>query len=204
MRRYVNRGLQDNYIMRHLRGAIFFFFLFYIVTCRNNEAPTHAVQGSPEIDEKIIKIDSDSIVDLNTSHKNEPIKLNLIESDSLNTLCEKCNVRLIEKINSNIQNLTENDIHLFLCSLSKACTANVEFSEFSNEVLFKVIEVNTEDFINALGGNNDIEREFIYNELSYPILDYDLEQIMRNVNEINQHDDVKFKVLEALKNASSN
>ena len=86
---------------------------------------------------------------------------------------------------------------LFLKSFSRECSSNVEFSEFSNEVLFKILEKQPSLFIDAMCLNDKtIEYSDIYLEISSPLSDlFPLDAINKifksSTHECSQLDSIK-------------
>lgn len=89
------------------------------------------------------------------------------ESDSL-----KCNISIVREAYQNIDRISGELMLKILKTLGRDCKNNVEFSEFSNETLFKVIQKNPEVFAETLENNlNQIDiKEIIYN-LENPLHD---------------------------------
>jgi hypothetical protein len=84
----------------------------------------------------------------------------------------KCNENIVLKVHEKLDSLTVKDIADFLKVFSIKCKNNVEFSEFSNEVLFEVIDKQPTNFIKAICETNDeVEYQIIYDELKSPIHD---------------------------------
>jgi hypothetical protein len=73
-----------------------------------------------------------------------------------------------------------------LKTFGNECKGNVEYTEFSNEVLFKVINKKTEIFIDVFNKNiESLETEVILKELESPLLDQaDLNQIISKIQAI--------------------
>lgn len=93
-------------------------------------------------------------------------------SNSQNKDLIKCNTSIILETTEKIDSVSENLMLRFLKTFGKDCRNNVEFSEFSNEILFKVIQQQPELFCEVLEDNkNQIEFEEIILELKSPIND---------------------------------
>lgn len=138
----------------------------------------------------------DTIVNTNENEKTEII-------DTIGN-CEKCNIRYVVNVDKNISNLQENEVRLFLCTFSPLCEDDAEFGEFSNKVLFKLLDTNTELFFKVLTNEiKNIHIELILYELENPINDLiNIKVIKNKVNEIEIIDNrLKDKVLKALQNA---
>ncbi|WP_319481653.1 hypothetical protein [uncultured Draconibacterium sp.] len=90
-----------------------------------------------------------------------------IENDSL-----KCNISVVREVYQNQDNVSKKLMLEFLKTFGKDCKNNVEFSEFSNETLYKVIQKNSDVFSKTLEDNlNQIDfNEIIFN-LKNPLND---------------------------------
>lgn len=84
----------------------------------------------------------------------------------------KCNTNLVLNIHENLDSLTVKEIINFLKVFSIKCRNNVEFSEFSNEVLFEVMDRQPDNFIKAIcETQSDIDYQIIYDEIKSPLHD---------------------------------
>ena len=85
---------------------------------------------------------------------------------------EKCDISIILEMHQNIENVSEDLMFQFLKTFGPECKNNVEFSEFSNETLFKVIQNEPELFCKVLENNqNLIDFETILGALKSPLHD---------------------------------
>jgi hypothetical protein len=115
-----------------------------------------------KLDKKNVTIDS-----LDKSEKE--ISKNDNKTDSI-----ICNIDIVLSTLNRIDSLSDSEIRLFLKTFSQKCRNNVEFSEFSNEMLFKVLEKHTEAFLRIICDSNssdEIDFETIYRELESPLHD---------------------------------
>ncbi len=115
--------------------------------------------------------------------------------------CNRCDIEVVKETASNLEKLEYSEISQFLYTFSKDCSKNVEYSEYSNEVLFKVLEKYPEDFIICMTKDKGLELEYIYSELSTPILDINGRVIYEKVQNVSGDKHVKEKILKALKKA---
>jgi len=90
--------------------------------------------------------------------------------------CEKCSINAILKLNEAIRNPSENEINCFLKSFDENCKNNVEYSEWSKEVLYDLLENYPERLTTALNTENQFNETVILNAISSPLIDenYDL------------------------------
>ena len=92
-------------------------------------------------------------------------------------------------------------MHRFLYTFSKDCSKNIEYSEYSNEMLFKVFEKYPEQLINCMSKEKDLDIDYILLELSTPLLDINGKVIYEKVQNASGDKLIKEKILEALKKA---
>ncbi len=115
------------------------------------------------------------IFKLNQKKVSENSSQNQAEKEySLITDTIKCNTEIVLRTLNKIDSLSESDIRLFLKVFSPKCRNNVEFSEFSNELLFKVLEKHPDSFISVICNSkldDNIDFNTIYEELKSPLHD---------------------------------
>jgi hypothetical protein len=93
----------------------------------------------------------------------------------------KCNEDLISKTNNKLKSLNYQEIFDFLYTFDDTCSS-VEFEEYSNEVLFNVLQFYPSSFIELLSTKNKLYKKAIYKELSSPIVDAPYAQIIKPVD----------------------
>ena len=103
----------------------------------------------------------------------------------------KCNEYIILETQANINALSLDQLIRFLATFSIDRNTNVEFSEFSNEVLFSVIYQQPHLFLEALCRmDKNIEYKQIYKEIMYPIHDLiPIDSIYCKINSLNNQCD---------------
>lgn len=97
---------------------------------------------------------------------------NSLNTNELDTI--KCSIRVILRTLTKMDSLSDSDIKLFLQAFSPKCKNNVEFSEFSNEMLFKVLEKHPDTFIRIicnLKADDQIDFKTILDVLKSPLHD---------------------------------
>lgn len=115
--------------------------------------------------------------------------------------CTRCDILVVKQTEARINKLKYADLHDFLYTFSKDCSKNVEYSEYSNEMLFKVLEKYPKELIDCMSKEKELNLDYIYSELSTPLLDINAEIIYEKVQNALGNKYVKEKVLEALKKA---
>jgi hypothetical protein len=117
-----------------------------------------------------------------------------------------CNYNCWRSLSETNYKYSENELILFLRTISSTCHNNVEFSEFSNETLFKLVENNPSLFLKVMTNEKlKLEIEIINNVLENPVHDLlNLKDIYSKIEKVKPADDkTKEKVLAALKIAIS-
>ena len=113
--------------------------------------------------------------------------------------CEKCEIQKITTVYKNVDNLNYQIINEFLCTFDKSCENNVEYSQWSNEMLFKVIENSTDLYFEVLENYNQREKDYLLKELESPIHDgIDIQIIYDNIKSSNAMEDIKNQYLNTL------
>ncbi len=86
------------------------------------------------------------------------------------TTCKKCDVSKAQVIEIHEQNLTYNVVSEFLCTFDSVCNNNVEFSEYSNKILFRVLANAPELYFNVLE-NEKLDKNLFLRAIENPIDD---------------------------------
>jgi len=85
--------------------------------------------------------------------------------------CKKCDGDIVLATFEKQSEFTRQDVDEFLCTIDKSCIDNVEFGQFSNEVLFLVANRNPKIFLSSLAENSSSNRQYIIRMFSDPIND---------------------------------
>ncbi|MGE5457590.1 MAG: hypothetical protein ACM3RX_04485 [Methanococcaceae archaeon] len=122
------------------------------------------------------------------------------------TFTFKCNVDFVLEIHENLDSLTVNEIIEFLKVFSIECRNNAEFSEFSNEVLFEVMDRQPDKFIKAICETQaDVEYQLIYDEIKSPVHDLiPINKIKKSIESVPQRCERIDSVIKSLDIASRN
>jgi len=115
----------------------------------------------------------------------------------------KCNSETIIETIEGINNISEDLMLRFLNSFIEECKHNVEFSEFWNETLFKVIQNEPELFCKVLEKNNaQIDIGSMVSELKSPLHDLiDLELTINKIADTKCNTTLKSQMILALNSA---
>ena len=118
----------------------------------------------------------------------------------------KCNEDIVLRVHEHLDSLSVNEIIQFLKVFSIECRNNVEFSEFSNEVLFEVMDRQPMSFIKAIcETQSDIEYQAIYSEIKSPLHDLiPLDKIKKSVKSAPQRCERIDSVIKSLDIATRN
>lgn len=121
-------------------------------------------------------------------------------SDIEETDSFKCNISVVTETFQNIDHVSEDSMLRFLKTFGKDCKNNVEYSEFSNEVLFKLLQSHPEQFCIVLENHKDsIDFSYVIQEIENPLLDLvDLEETKEKIEKSLNDMELKVKLLKAL------
>jgi TRAP-type uncharacterized transport system substrate-binding protein len=114
-----------------------------------------------------------------------------------------CNIKAVEIANQNVTKLTENECLGFLKSIDIVCKNNVEYSEFSNGTLFKILETNPLILIKTIEINKtDLHLDLIYAMIEDPIDDgFKLQNIKNKLLEMTYESSIKENIIKCLDKA---
>jgi hypothetical protein len=111
--------------------------------------------------------------------------------------CERCDVDVVAEVSANLDDIAPDTFYRFLCSFHESCSTNVEYSEFSNEMLFKLLERYPQEFIHCMK-RRPIQREYIYDRLSQPLVYETNHQLRMKVSAASGNVKIKNSILAAL------
>lgn len=115
----------------------------------------------------------------------------------------KCNVKVVLEMNESINSASDKLVLRFLKTFGEECKNNVEYSEFSNETLYKLIQNQPKLFCEVLEEHrNEIELNEILEELENPLHDLiDLDKTKEGIKDSKLNQDLKTKLIEAINKA---
>ncbi len=111
--------------------------------------------------------------------------------------CTKCSIEYVKVVNTEINALTLDLVKDFLCTFDKSCDNNAEFSEWSTETLFLVIQKYPKLFIDAVSDKR-LDIPCILKALENPLYDMDLQGTYDSLNAINSDEKKKELYLSAI------
>lgn len=118
---------------------------------------------------------------------------------------EKCDGAILLRTSERIGRLKQDEIRDFLLTFGQECKNNVEYSEWSNELLFSLLDKQTELTLKTIEKEErKIEMNEILNVLNDPINDLiDIKEILVKVDNVKMNKRFKNRIIEQLKSAES-
>jgi len=118
--------------------------------------------------------------------------------------CDKCDLEKVRIVNQHLGSLTAQMISEFLCTFDNSCRNNVEYSEFSNETLFAVLEKAPNLFFQVVS-RGQTDNSIILQEIENPISDLiDLQKIYDKIKHTTTKTEIKAEYLNAVILAAKN
>jgi hypothetical protein len=108
-------------------------------------------------------------------------------------------------VSKSVGRVTHQEIVDFLLTFGEECKNNVEYSEWSNELLFELLEKQTELTVKTIAHQTQrIELAAILENLEGPIHDrFDLKTIIAKVEKVKFNPEMKNEIINRLKIANS-
>jgi len=91
--------------------------------------------------------------------------------------CAKCNTEELLEFSENIDNLNYYIVKNFICTFDSTCINNIEYSEWSNELVFKLVEKDINLMNKVLHDLGFNYVKLICDELQTPVIDVDIKRI---------------------------
>jgi hypothetical protein len=137
------------------------------------------------------------------------LRLVILTSLALTTLnlygqtIKKCDGAIVLFTKTKLGQLTQREIRDFLLTFGQECRNNVEYTEFSNEILFELLDKQTDLLLLTMekeGGK--IEMEIILEDLGTPINDeIDVKTLLAKVEKIKVNGQIKKDIVDRLNSA---
>lgn len=121
-----------------------------------------------------------------------------LEIENKSNKCISSNINEIVKVEKNILEVDSKQILLFLLTIKKECENNTEFSEYSNKVLFELLDKRTSSLIKVISKNSSLDIEYILLQISNPILDYDYKSLKTKIGKCKTKSVFKKKLIDAI------
>lgn len=113
---------------------------------------------------------------------------------------QNCDIDIVAFTKKNIETLDQKNILKFLKGLKSDCENNVEFSQFSNTVLFMLLNNKTQELLKSIYDNQEsLEVTYIIKMVSNPVSDqFDLREIKTKVKSSKTDNSLKLQILKAI------
>jgi len=112
--------------------------------------------------------------------------------------CKKCDIETVKLINDNLNDLTLELVINFLCTFDSTCNNNIEYTQWSNETLFFLIQTNPNLFMDAFSIEKT-NHSYIIQEIQNPVQDViNLQQTYDTIKEYKGNSKIKNQLLKAL------
>ncbi len=151
--------------MRYIFSLILFLSLFACHKKQNENSGIEPDSGNNELSEILEVIETDSGHLMNNDNRS----IIGIDTEQVDTI--PCNIQILVSVNKNFESLSKIEIDSLLMTFSQSCSNNIEFSEFSNELLFETIERYPVLTLELLKDSVKYDFEVIYQELTSPLHD---------------------------------
>ena len=168
-----------------MKIIIYTFLILIILGCDSNRSDRSGIikDSLPQVKKMISETEkaNDSVVDI-VLFKNE-----------------RCNIQILSYVDKNINNLSADLVFQFLYTFSDNCKNNVEYMEYSNELLFRVLQTYPEDVAKWIN-NEKLNKKTILGQLKVPINDaIDVSAVINKVEHSNIDSQIKTEFLLNLK-----
>ena len=110
----------------------------------------------------------------------------------------KCNAKELASIEKKINNLKYEDICSFFTSIDKECKNNVEFSEYHNELLFKITNLYPAYVLKSISKLDNSKKLLIMDEYSSNILDFRIDDLKKKLDSIKGFEKIKKDIYNSL------
>ncbi|WP_224484688.1 hypothetical protein [Robertkochia aurantiaca] len=111
--------------------------------------------------------------------------------------CEKCEIEKAKVINNNLDQLDFKLVSDFLCTFDEACKTVVEYSEWSNETLYTILERNPALVLSVLEKIPD--HDLILINIQNPVHDgFNYQSIFNKISDNTTSTEIQKKILESL------
>ncbi len=115
-----------------------------------------------------------------------------------------CSTDILKKAENKIKDIDITTVALFLSTFNYSCQNVAEYSQSSNELLFKIAEKRPDFLLQILHKNSSLDKKMILSEFESPVNDgINIDRAISSVEQANAPRDIKDAVLAALKVAKS-
>lgn len=188
-----------------MKFVLVLFVALTCVCCSSNDKKKDALkeniqlEGSESLEELLVVDDSTIERGKNINVSSEKNQEYTIVSQNVEIIsCDKCNLINVATLDKNIYKLDYQQVADFLCTMDSKCSNNVEYAEYSNGVLFKLILNYPQVFVDILSKYPELSNDYLFSQLSSPLLDYDLNEVSMLITGTKGNKKVKKKILSSL------
>jgi len=116
---------------------------------------------------------------------------------------QKCDATILRSTSEKVGRLTQKEITDFLLTFGEECQNNAEYSQWSNELLFSLLDKQTDLAVKTIEKEEKrIEMGKVFNDLSSPINDLiNVKNIISKIEKVEVNKELKDKLIERLKTA---
>jgi hypothetical protein len=94
--------------------------------------------------------------------------------------CQKCDIEILKTASEHLDGLTFKIVSDFVCTFDTTCKNNVEYSQWSNELLFKVLDKSPTLLFEVIA-TGQVNKDLIVDEIKSPLLDINLQNLYNKV-----------------------
>ena len=116
--------------------------------------------------------------------------------------CEKCDIEKVKTVNENIGDLTFKIVEEFLCTFDDSCGANIEFSQWSNEMFYKLLDIDPNLVFRVLESGQADNMEILLDEIENPIHEFNFENIYAKISNVETTLEFKEKLMKSIELAA--
>jgi hypothetical protein len=115
---------------------------------------------------------------------------------------QKCDRTVLLWTSEKIGKLNQKEITDFLLTFGEECRNNIEYSEWSNELLFFLLDKQADLTVKTIEKEEKtLEMEAILEDLSSPLVDPNIKDIISKIEKVKIKKELKDKIIERLKTA---
>lgn len=119
------------------------------------------------------------------------------------TDCVKCEIEKVKIVSENMDSLTFRMVADFFCTFDTSCSIDAEYSEWSNEILYNVLDRDPDLFLKVLQQEKVDDIQLVLNETENPIHEFDYQTIYDKVKNTKSKDELTIRVLKAIESAAA-
>jgi hypothetical protein len=129
--------------------------------------------------------------------------LTLVTTTLFGQAIQKCDRTVLLSTSEKIGRLNQKEITDFLLTFGQECRKNAEYSEWSNELLFSLLDKQTDLTVKTIEKEEKrIATEEIFGNLNSPINDMiSVKNLIPKIEKTNIRQDLKEKIIESLRAA---